>query len=61
MSPDPVFKVNGKDQYGPFLGRKSYNDVGHLILEVIDDDEHVLLKEGDEFVTFFAGEHLRRK
>lgn len=61
MSDEPVFQVNGQDHFGPYLGRVTYNDVGRVVLEVIDDDDSVLLKEGDEFATFFAGRPLRRR
>jgi len=45
------------DQYdhGPVLARKSVDEVtGRVHLEVIADDDQVLLKEGDEFVTFMT-------
>lgn len=59
--PQPAFEVNGQPHWGPYLARKSHNDVGRVLLEVIDDDDQVLIKDGDEFVTFFAGAPLRRE
>jgi hypothetical protein len=36
------------------LGRVSYDEVGRPVLTIIEDDESVNLREGDEFVTFLT-------
>lgn len=61
MTAEPVFEIEGVPHFGPFLGRKSHDpNTGRAVLEVIDDDDEVLVKDGDEFVTFFAGAPLAR-
>ncbi len=58
---DPVFEIQGRPYYGLFAGRLSNDpNTGRVIIEVVDDDDEVLLKEGDRFVTFFAGMQLNR-
>lgn len=61
MTTEPVLSIGGTPHYGPFLGRKSHDpNTGRVLLEVIDDDDSVLIRDGDEFVTFFAGAPLAR-
>lgn len=36
------------------LGRVSYDEVGRPVLTIVEDDESVNLREGDEFVTFLT-------
>lgn len=57
----PTLQINGQDQWGPYIGRISYNDVGRMVLEIIEDDDTVLVKEGDEFCSLFAGMPLGKK
>lgn len=59
--PEPVLQINGKPHFGPYVGRVSHDpNTGRVHLEVIGDDDEVLVKEGDEFVTFFAGAPVER-
>lgn len=51
--------IAGQDHWGPYVGRLSHDpNTGRPHLEVIQDDDEVLVKDGDEFVTFWAGAEL---
>lgn len=50
--------IKGEDHW-LYVGRITYDpNTGRPILEVIQDDDQVLLKGGEEFVTFWAGRQL---
>ena len=58
---EPVLEINGQPHWGPYIGRISYNDVGRMILEIIEDEDEVLIKEGDAFCSLFSGMPLGKK
>lgn len=58
---EPVLEINGVAHWGPYIGRISYNDVGRMILEIIEDEDEVLVKEGDVFCSLFSGMPLGRQ
>lgn len=50
--------IKGKDHW-LYVGRLTHDpNTGRPVLEVIQDDDEVLLKENDAFVTFWAGQEL---
>lgn len=55
MSGEPRKTIKGKDHW-LYVARLSHDpNTGRPILEVIQDEDIVLLKSGDEFVTLWAG------
>ena len=47
------------DDHWLYVGRISHAPAtGRPILEVVGDDDEVLVRDGDEFVTFWAGREL---
>lgn len=52
--------IKGQDHY-LYVGRISHDpNTGRPILEVLQDDDEVLAKGGDQFVTFWAAQQLPR-
>lgn len=50
--------IRGQDHW-LYVGRISHDpNTGRPLLEVIGDKDEVLLKDGDEFCTFYAGRQL---
>jgi hypothetical protein len=50
--------IRGQDHW-PYVGRLSWDpNTGRPLIEVIQDDDEVLVKDGDEFVTFWAARTL---
>jgi hypothetical protein len=37
-----------------YIARKTTNELGQVFLQILKDDDTVLLKEGDEFVTLIT-------